>query len=149
MNPLNLGRLLPYGPDFLWVDEVLDVGPQQIRTRTFYSPDKPILQSHFLNGPAIVPGVILIEQVAQSACLAGRLAAGAGEQQADDTPAAAVEFALGQVKARFLSPAKAPCELIADVTLRIGNRSIGFRGKLFHGDTVIAEVNGLAVRVNL
>ena len=139
-------QLLPYGPHFLWVDEVIDAdgAGAGIRTRKWYSAEVPALQSHFEHGPWLVPGVLLIEQVAQSACLAGLLAAHG--QTGVDAGAAGAQFVLGQVKARFHAPANVPCSVLAEVDLRIGRRMIGFRGRLSIDGALIAEVSGMAMR---
>ena len=144
MSGESPAQLLPYGPHFLWVDEVVDADSAGIRTRKFYAAEVPALQSHFEGGPWIVPGVLLIEQVAQSACLAGLLQAHATARE--DVAAAGAQFVLGQVKARFHARAHVPCNVLAEVDLRMGRRMIGFRGRLSIDGTLVAEVSGMAMR---
>ena len=144
MSGKSPAQLLPYGPNFLWVDEVIDADSAAIRTRKWYAAEIPALQSHFEHGPWIVPGVLLIEQVAQSACLAGLLPTiGIAE---GDASVASTQFVLGQVKARFHARAQVPCSVLAEVDLRMGRRMMGFRGRLLIDGTLIAEVSGMAVR---
>lgn len=137
-------QLLPYGPHFRWVDEIIDADGASIRTRKCYAADVLVLQSHFEHGPWIVPGVLLIEQVAQSACLAGLLPAHG--KAGVDAGAAGAQFVLGQVKARFHARAHVPCSVLAEVDLRMGRRTIGFRGRLSIDGALIAEVSGMAMR---
>lgn len=143
MNPLSPTDLLPYGPDFLWVDDVLEARDDGIVTRKRYTTDSLLLRSHVFDGICIVPGVILVEQVAQSACLAGLLAAA----MRGEAPERAPRFVIGRVKAKFMAPAQAPCTVQAEIELRPGRRAIGFSGRLTNGTTPLAQVSGIAVQL--
>ncbi len=143
MSVASPSQLLPYGPHFVWVDEVIDANGVGIRTKKRYAAELPVLQSHFEHGPWIVPGVLLIEQVAQSACLAGLLQA---HEVGMDAGATGAQFVLGQVKARFYAPAYVPCSVLAELDLRMGRRMIGFRGQLSINGALIAKVSGMAMR---
>jgi 3-hydroxyacyl-[acyl-carrier-protein] dehydratase len=60
---------LPHGPGFRFIDEAVEVEPG-VRGRFAFTlaADHPILQAHFPGRP-LVPGVILIEAMAQAAGL--------------------------------------------------------------------------------
>ncbi len=61
---MNIISKLPYGKDFLYVDEILEVSDQHIYGKYFFSEDLAFYASHFRNHP-VTPGVILTECSAQ------------------------------------------------------------------------------------
>jgi 3-hydroxyacyl-[acyl-carrier-protein] dehydratase len=70
-------RLLPHRAPFLFVDRALvDAGGRAIRAFRTFAQDEPWFVGHFPGDP-LVPGVVLIEFVAQTAnLLVGHLAGG-------------------------------------------------------------------------
>jgi len=83
--------VIPHRPPFLFVDEVVDLHPgQSARARWRLDPDAPFLAGHFPGRP-IMPGVLIVEALAQTGALAvlseeeggsGRLALFAGIERA-------------------------------------------------------------------
>jgi 3-hydroxyacyl-[acyl-carrier-protein] dehydratase len=82
--------LLPHRPPFLFVDEVLALSPgESARARLFVDPEAPFFAGHFPGNP-ILPGVIIVEALAQTGALAalaepdsgGKLALFAGIERA-------------------------------------------------------------------
>lgn len=82
--------LLPHRPPFLFVDEVLDLVPgQSARARWFVDPEAHFFVGHFPGNP-ILPGVLIVEALAQTGALAalaepesaGKLALFAGIERA-------------------------------------------------------------------
>ncbi len=78
--------ILPHREPFLFIDEVLELVPgESARARWTLRPDTPFLAGHFPGEP-IMPGVIILEALAQTGALAalstddgrGRLALFAG-----------------------------------------------------------------------
>jgi 3-hydroxyacyl-[acyl-carrier-protein] dehydratase len=68
-DPIALG--LPHRPPFIFVDVVLELQPSESAIcRKTFAPDEPFFRGHFPGDP-IVPGVILVEALAQTAGLAG------------------------------------------------------------------------------
>ena len=63
----EIETLIPHRPPFLWIDRVeeLDPGVRCIAVK-FVDPKDPIFAGHFPTKP-ILPGVLLIEAVAQTA----------------------------------------------------------------------------------
>jgi 3-hydroxyacyl-[acyl-carrier-protein] dehydratase len=55
---------LPYGPSFLFVDEILSVDENAILGTYTFSKDALFYRDHFPESP-ITPGVILVESMAQ------------------------------------------------------------------------------------
>ncbi len=69
--PLSIERikeLLPHRPPFLMVDRVTEVGDDYIVGEKLVAANEPILQGHFPGRP-IMPGVLIVEAVAQLAGL--------------------------------------------------------------------------------
>ena len=63
-------ELLPHRPPFLFVDEILDLVPgESARARWHVDPDAAFFAGHFPGNP-ILPGVIIVEALAQTGALA-------------------------------------------------------------------------------
>lgn len=83
-------ELLPHRPPFLFIDEILELIPGESATARWYvDPDAHFFAGHFPGNP-ILPGVIIIEALAQTGALAamaepdsaGKLALFAGIENA-------------------------------------------------------------------
>jgi 3-hydroxyacyl-[acyl-carrier-protein] dehydratase len=62
--------ILPHRPPFLFVDELLDLVPgESARARWHVDPDAAFFAGHFPGNP-ILPGVIIVEALAQTGALA-------------------------------------------------------------------------------
>ena len=57
--------LLPHAPPFLFLDEVVALGESSVHARRTFRPDEDFFRGHFPGNP-IVPGVLLIEGMAQA-----------------------------------------------------------------------------------
>ncbi|MEE8557725.1 MAG: 3-hydroxyacyl-ACP dehydratase FabZ [Myxococcota bacterium] len=69
--PITIARileLLPHRPPMLFIDRVLEVTPDETVAEKLVSIGEPVLAGHFPGEP-IVPGVLLIEAMAQTAAL--------------------------------------------------------------------------------
>jgi len=63
-------EILPHRAPFLFVDEIVELVPGELaRTRWTLAPDTPFLAGHFPGEP-IMPGVIIVEALAQTGALA-------------------------------------------------------------------------------
>jgi len=145
MNPSSLGpdeilALLPYGPDFLFVNRVWDIDPGHATTTSMdYQRSHVVLRSHFRDGPAIVPGALIAEQICQSALLLGLIS------ETIDRPN---RLLLGWLQCRFYQPATADCTVHSRVELVVTmGEAIGFAGEARLQDDVIAKVRGSAKNV--
>ena len=76
----EIETLIPHRPPFLWIDRVeeLEPGVRCVAVK-FIDPENPIFAGHFPDKP-ILPGVLLIEAVAQTA---GVMLGSAASQSAD------------------------------------------------------------------
>ena len=63
-------KLLPHREPFLFIDEVLEVSNDLIVAKRFVSPKEDFFKGHFPNFP-IMPGVLVLEAMAQSSALLG------------------------------------------------------------------------------
>ena len=61
-------EILPYGDDFLFVDEVLELTPTEIEAVYTIPADSAYIRSHFRDQP-IMPGVLVGEGMAQAGTL--------------------------------------------------------------------------------
>ncbi|MDD4200047.1 MAG: 3-hydroxyacyl-ACP dehydratase FabZ [Eubacteriales bacterium] len=59
-------KILPHREPFLMVDEVADMNDRWIRASLFLSPELDFFGGHFPGNP-VMPGVLLIEAMAQTA----------------------------------------------------------------------------------
>ena len=68
LNRQSVMEFLPHRDPMLFIDEVLSVEATSILARTHVDPNWPVFQGHFPNLP-IMPGVLLIETIAQAGSL--------------------------------------------------------------------------------
>lgn len=130
-NPRVIGRneieaLIPHRPPFLWIDRVeeLEPGVRCIAVK-FVDPANPIFTGHFPAKP-ILPGVLLIEAMAQTA---GVMMGSAASQAAEQGTGVALLAAVNRFK--FLKPVTPGQEL------RIESRKLTEAGQMAYvGGTV-------------
>ena len=65
---MNIQDALPHRPPFLFVDEVVSIEGQTIRTRKRIDPAADFFRGHFPNYP-LMPGVLICEALAQSGAI--------------------------------------------------------------------------------
>jgi 3-hydroxyacyl-[acyl-carrier-protein] dehydratase len=107
----EIEQIVPYSADWLLVDRVLSCEPNLgIRVEKTISVFDPYVTGHFRNGPAIFPGVLLVEFVSQAAYLLGRISA-------RESPSSSRPKLLAKCSATFLSPARGGDILVAEIRL--------------------------------
>lgn len=80
--------LLPFGAAWILIDRVSSLVPHtSIVCEKAVSAADPLIFSHFRSGPRIVPGVLLIEMVAQAAYLLDCLSSGRSPTNSPTNPA--------------------------------------------------------------
>ncbi len=126
-------RILPYGPDFLFVDHVDRLTESQVEARFRVPDDAPYLSSHFIDLP-IMPGALIAEGLAQAASLIVRYNLPNPERQS--------VLGLEVKRARFLSPAL-PGEMLS-YRARLGamnRRAARLEGQTHVGDRLVCRAN--------
>ena len=83
IEPIEIETLIPHRPPFLWIDRIeeLEPGVRCVAVK-FIDPQNPIFAGHF-PAKAILPGVLLIEAVAQTS---GVMLGSAAPKAADKNP---------------------------------------------------------------
>jgi 3-hydroxyacyl-[acyl-carrier-protein] dehydratase len=73
VSELNIRDILPHRFPFLLIDKIIDVeaGKKAVAHKNV-SNNEPFFQGHFPDFP-IMPGVLIVEALAQTACVAGLL----------------------------------------------------------------------------
>lgn len=107
----TIRKILPHRFPFLLVDSILKVVPgERIVALKNVSANEPYFAGHFPSQP-IMPGVLMIESMAQAAILLYSLSVPETEQNKQETKY------LGQVKTRFLNPVFPGDRLVFDLVV--------------------------------
>ena len=135
MNIHDILKKLPHRYPILLVDRVLEVLDDKKRIRAIknVSINEPYFVGHFPHRP-VMPGVLIIEALAQAATL---LALEATDAVLDEN---SVVYFVGIDNARFKRPVEPGDQLILDVTLERAKAGIfKFSAKALVGDQVATE----------
>lgn len=115
----KIKNVLPHRYPFLLIDRVLEVeNMQYIKAVKNVTINEPFFQGHF-PGKAIMPGVLIIEALAQAAGLLGLLGL-----DDDALPENSLFYLVGVDKARFRKPVVPGDQLILDVKFNTLKRNI-------------------------
>jgi len=130
MDRSQIENLIPHRTPFLWVDQVAELEPGvRCVCRKFIDPAQPFFAGHF-PGEAILPGVFLIEAVAQTA---GVMLAGPAKGQGVPMLAAVNRF-------KFLKRVKPGSELrIETRKLTEAGAMAYIEGTVHVGDELVAR----------
>lgn len=131
-------RILPHRYPFLMVDRIitLELGKRIVGVKNV-TINEPFFQGHFPGRP-IMPGVLIIEAVAQ---VGGILALLSMPENLDNP----FIFLMGMDKVRFRKPVLPGDQLVMEVeTLRAGKKFWKMAGKALVNQTVVAEGELLA-----
>lgn len=133
-------RLLPHRYPFLLVDRVLECNPgRDILAIKNVSMNEPFFGGHFPQRP-VMPGVLIVEALAQAACLLGIWSAEDGME--DGT----LYYFLGIDRARFKRPVEPGDQLRLHVRLNTAKRGIWkFAAEAKVGDDIVCEAEIMAM----
>lgn len=131
---IKIMELLPHRYPFLLVDKVIELEPQKriiaIKNVTI---NEPFFQGHFPGTP-IMPGVLIIEAMAQTG---GLLALLSREQKIDESN---IIYFMGIDKAKFRAPVVPGDQLKLEVSvIRPGTKIAQFEAKAYVEDKLVAE----------
>ncbi|MDR3303716.1 MAG: 3-hydroxyacyl-ACP dehydratase FabZ [Treponema sp.] len=133
----EIEALLPHRTPFLFVDEIISADKEKIVARHVYTDKEFFFAGHFPQYP-VVPGVILIETMAQSG--------GAGLRKLGILSMDALFFLASVDKVKFRRQVRPGEEVRCEITnLRVSGKMIKQAGKAYVGDEIAAEAEWLCL----
>jgi beta-hydroxyacyl-ACP dehydratase FabZ len=130
-------RILPHRYPFLLVDRVDEVGADKLVARKLVTRNEPHFEGHFPGHP-VMPGVLIIEALAQAGALLAAHAVGFN-------PETHVIYFMAIDKAKFRKPVVPGDVLTLEVVpLRKGGAIWKLRGEAKVGDVLVAEAELMA-----
>ena len=133
----EIEKLLPHREPFLFVDEVVEADDKKIIARHIFTEKEFFFAGHFPGYP-VVPGVILVETMAQSG--------GAGLRKLGVLGDDALFFLATVDKVKFRRQVRPGDEVRCEIeNLRVSPRMIKQSGKAFVGDEVAAEAEWMCL----
>ena len=135
MNEIE--SLLPHRAPFLFVDDIVEADKEKIIARHVFSEKEFFFAGHFPQYP-VVPGVILVETMAQSG--------GAGLRKLGILGDDALFFLASVDKVKFRRQIRPGDEVRSEiVNLRISAKMIKQAGKAYVGEELAAEAEWLCL----
>lgn len=134
----QIKNLLPHRYPFLLLDRVIDYVPREtLRAIKNVTVNEPYFAGHFPQKP-LMPGVLIIEAMAQAAAILGELSG--AESHSQDR----LYYLVGVDNARFRKPVEPGDQLVIDIRFLTVRRNIWkFSGTTRVGDSLIASADFL------
>jgi len=133
----EIESLLPHREPFLFVDEIIETSNERIVAKRLFSEKEYFFKGHFPEYP-VVPGVILVETMAQSG--------GAGLRKLGVLGDDALFFFATVDKVKFRRQVRPGDEVRCEIeNLRVSPKMIKQRGKAYVGDEVAAEAEWMCL----
>jgi len=133
----EIENLLPHREPFLFVDEIVQADEKKIIAKHVFTEKEFFFPGHFPEYP-VVPGVILIETMAQSG--------GAGLRKTGVLGDGALFFLASVDKVKFRRQVRPGDEVRSEVeNLRVSPRMIKQSGKAYVGDELAAEAEWMCL----
>jgi len=137
MENVDIESLLPHRKPFLFVDKLLYNGEEGSASLYTFKEDEFFFQGHFPDYP-IVPGVILVETMAQ--------AGGMALLQRGSIPKKNPFFLASIIKAKFKMQVHPNTTVKIEIkNLRISENMIRQSGKIYIKDTIAAEAEWMCL----
>ena len=136
----EIENLLPHREPFLFVDEITEAGSEKIVARHVFTEKEFFFKGHFPDYP-VVPGVVLIETMAQSG--------GAGLRKAGVLAGNSLFFLATVDKVKFRRQVRPGEEVRSEIeNLRVSPKMIKQAGKAYVGDELAAEAEWMCLVSN-
>jgi len=133
----EIENLLPHRAPFLFVDEITEASNERIVAKHVFTENEYFFKGHFPEYP-VVPGVILVETMAQSG--------GAGLRKLGTLGADGLFFFATVDKVKFRRQVRPGDELRSEiVNLRVSAKMIKQSGKAYVGDELAAEAEWMCL----
>jgi 3-hydroxyacyl-[acyl-carrier-protein] dehydratase len=133
----EIETLLPHRAPFLFVDEIVAADKEKIVARHVFTEGEFFFRGHFPQYP-VVPGVILIETMAQSG--------GAGLRKMGLLGGDALFFLASVDKVKFRRQVRPGEELRSEIeNLRVSSKMIKQAGKAYVGTEIAVEAEWLCL----
>jgi 3-hydroxyacyl-[acyl-carrier-protein] dehydratase len=133
----EMEELLPHRAPFLFVDEIVSADKEKITARHVFTESEFFFAGHFPHYP-VVPGVILVETMAQSG--------GAGLRKLGLLGGDALFFLASVDKVKFRRQVLPGDEVRSEIeNLRVSARMIKQAGKAYVGEELAAEAEWLCL----
>jgi 3-hydroxyacyl-[acyl-carrier-protein] dehydratase len=133
----EIESLLPHREPFLFVDEIVEATNEKIIAKRTFTENEYFFKGHFPDYP-VVPGVILVETMAQSG--------GAGLRKLGVLGGDGLFFFATVDKVKFRRQVRPGDELRSEVVnLRVSPKMIKQSGKAYVGDELAAEAEWMCL----
>ena len=133
----EIKKLLPHREPFLFVDEIIEATSEKISAKHIFTENEFFFKGHFPGYP-VVPGVILIETMAQSG--------GAGLRKLGLLGDDALFFLASVDKVKFRRQVRPGEEVRSEITnLRVSPKMIKQAGRALVGGELAAEAEWLCL----
>jgi len=133
----DIEKLLPHREPFLFVDEIVQADEKKIVAKHVFTEKEFFFKGHFPEYP-VVPGVILVETMAQSG--------GAGLHRLGTIGDGALFFLASVDKVKFRRQVRPGDEVRSEVeNLRVSPKMIKQSGKAYVGEELAAEAEWMCL----